>query len=64
MHGPVARRILATHLLDNLDAAIETLPPECQPLDPATCEHPTDAHKQFRDSRVVCLDCGSQLQPH
>ncbi len=57
------QRILATHLLDNLDAAIAGLPPGCQPLDPAVCGHAEDGHKRYRDGRLLCLDCGSQLAP-
>jgi hypothetical protein len=54
------QRIVATHLLDDLDAAIATLPPECRPLDPDMCGHPEDGRKRFGDD-VRCLDCGRLL---
>ncbi len=56
------RRIRATFLVDLLDAVIADLPPGCQPLDPAVCGHPEDAHKRYRDGRLICLDCGTDLK--
>lgn len=60
-------RIRATYLIDILDAAIETLPPEARPgpyVDPATCAHP--ALFQFEHApeprRWYCDICGARAE--
>lgn len=57
------QRILATHLLDNLDAVIETLPPECRPsgIDPSECGHPRAENWHGPNGRVYCGGCGLLL---
>lgn len=56
-------RIRATFLLDNLDAAIETLPPECQPsgVDPADCRHQRSERLLLKTGRMYCGECGTRL---
>lgn len=56
-------RILATWALDQLDAAIESLPPECRPsgVDPAGCPHPVAERWQSRGRRTYCGECGTLL---
>jgi hypothetical protein len=56
-------RIRATHLLDTLDAAIETLPPECRPsgISPDNCGHPVAERHLLKTGRMYCGECGGRL---
>lgn len=57
-------RIRATYALDILDAAIESLPPECRPrgLDPALCGHdPEERWHSPNGRRTLCTDCGTWM---
>ncbi len=56
-------RIRATHLLDTLDAAIESLPPEARPsvTDPADCDHPRAERHLLTTGRMYCGQCGTRL---
>lgn len=59
-------RIRATWALDQLDAVIESLPPECRPsgVDPADCPHPLAERWQGRGSgRTYCGECGIRVPP-
>ncbi len=58
------QRIVATHALDNLDAAIESLPPACRPgaTDPARCRH-DPGRFQAPSGRWFCEECCSQVAP-
>lgn len=59
-------RIRATRIVDTLDAAVESLPPDCRPrnVDPAVCPHPAVERWHGRSGRVYCGDCGGRLEAY